>query len=502
MRQRIIFLFLVILIVNIPAQADNIVPELFVKNDSEILKEMFTLNIGIMRFKENGKITAINPLDSDNAVNSIKNALDTVTVADLTKKDAVYKAVLSLKSKLGDTEKNKYDILERKISYSGGNIDNNLIYELFLELKKNQNYAGVSKTWFENYDNPFYMIKTGMPLERVFYDDRTVCEMKNSQNKAPLDMLISGEIEKVEKRYFISVYFYSYLKNKVVKTFSVVTDSENISLKINEKMEEIIPELFLIRYANLIINTEDDDTAIYLDSNYTGKKNVEIKYLPPKKYVVTLKKENYVDKNENIELVDNEKKFVFLQIDKMQDLQLINFYIEPLGTKIFINSVYQGKTPFKKALPKGDYIISSKSDLFENNRYYLAINDVTTEEKLLIFHLKSKDIRTNYNVKKALYYTSFWNFTFSFATSIAFTVFAIEYRIRGNYSEENQLSYSVFYGLAWGFGAYTVLSLGWLFFALADYLITKEKNDFIPILDFYKDAEGIDRLTMGAVIRL
>jgi hypothetical protein len=503
-------LILLLMITGISLFPENIIPQLFVKNDSAELKNMFTVNIGIMKMKNSGKITAINPLDSDNVLNSVKNSLDSVTSVKLSKRDSVYKAVLTLQSKLGDTDKGKYDILMRKILYSNENIDNSLIYEVFLELHKNQNFTGISKAWFENYANPFYLLKTGTPFDRMFYDDKTVCET-NSQDKKPLDLLISGEIEKIDNQYFITVYFYSYLQDKVIGSFSVVTDSENISSKISEKMEKIIPEIFLIRYAGLNVNTEDADTSVYVDTYYIGKKNVEVKFLPPGKYVVTLKKDDYEDKNENIELQDDEKKFVFLQMDRMKELQMINFYIEPLGTKIFINSVYQGKTPFKKALPVGDYIISSKSDLFENNRYYLSIKEISTEEKSLIFHLKSKDIKTNYNLKKTLYYTSFWNFTFSFGTAIALTAVTIEYRNRlgGFYKgeEDSDLykkstdTYNTLFGLSFAFGGYTVISLGWLFFALADYLLTKEKNDFVPILEFYKDDKGDDKITLGAQIK-
>ena len=50
--------------------------------------------------------------------------------------------------------------------------------------------------------------------------------------------------------------------------------------------------------------------------------------------------------------------------------------------------------------------------------------------------------------------------------------------------------------------AYTALSLGWLFFALANYIMILEKKDFVPILEFYKNTEGNDTLIIGAEIKI
>jgi hypothetical protein len=508
MQKKIVFFIIITFIFVFKSNPENITPQLFIKNDSKDLKDLFTSNIGIMKLKNSGKISLINPLDSENAVNSIKNSLDMITSVKFSEKDAVYKAVINLKMSLNDNEKYKYDFLEKRILFSTEDIDNSYVYQVLQELQKNVKFAPVSKLWFENYQNSFYLLNTKSPFERIFKDEKSICESVLSGEKKILDFLISGEIEKIEDKYFITLYIYSYLENKTIANISIISKSENISQKVEEEISKIIPDIFLVQYASLNVNTEDDNAEIYLDSYYIGKKNTALKYLLPGKYVITVKKDDYEDKYENIELKNYEKKEIFLKIDQLRKLQVINFFIEPLGTKIFINSVYQGKTPFKKALPEGDYVISTKNDLYENNRYYLSITDISTEEKLLIFHLKSKDITTNYKMKKTLYYTSFWNFSFSFFTAIPMIIFAVEYRMSPYYNfydvngKKNEVNvYGIFYGLSWGFSIYAVLSLGWLFFALADYLITKEKNDFVPILEFYKNEDGSDNLTLGGQIR-
>ena len=507
------FLFLLSYIYSIDIQ-----PEFIKRSDSVVLKELFSINIGIMNLKNIGKIQNVNPVDSQNAVNSLKNILDTVPSIKLSKKNAVDKAIRLFKSKLSDAEKAKLDFLERKIFYSSNDIDSSYIYQFFLELQKNATFSPIAKQWFENFTNPFYILNNSKPFDFIYQDDKTISESKkiNDKDSTGLDFLFSGTVEKIENLYFITFYVYSYLENKRIKEFSIISDSENLTTKINDKMKDIIPEIFLVNYGTLTIDTEDAETGIYLDSNYIGKKNEKINFIVPGKYVLSVKKENYEEKFQNIEIANFENKVIKIKVDNEKKLQVVNFYIEPLGTKIFINSVFQGKTPFKKAFPVGNYIISAKNDLYQNYRYFLSIDEVKDSEITVVFHLLTKDVRSFFKLKKTLYYVAFWNFTFSLVCVVPSIIFAMYYfyqfgSAQNNYgsgyisTEEGARNLSirdVTYGLSWAFSIYSILSVGWLFFTLADYLSVKDKQDFIPILEYYKNKEGEEGLTIGAGFRL
>ena len=63
------------------------------KDEEKILNDLFTVNIGIMKFKYLGNIRDINPVDSQTLVNSIKLELDKVKNIRLDKKSAVLKAL-------------------------------------------------------------------------------------------------------------------------------------------------------------------------------------------------------------------------------------------------------------------------------------------------------------------------------------------------------------------------------------------------------------------------
>lgn len=517
------------------ASSIELVPDFLKKTDSQVLKDIFSCKIGIMQLKNVGKYNIINPLDSQNVVNTIKNNLDMVPTINLTEKSAVLKAFYIYKSKLSDSEKNNIQLLERKLLNSDNDIDNSLIYDFFLLLKNNNQFFQIAKQWFENYNNPFYTIQITKPFQRISKEDNLICEMDSFKindtetAKGKLDFLFSGTIEKIDGLYFINIYVFSYYDNKIISSFSFVSDSQSISKKINIEIEKIIPQIFLTKYASLKITTNDKDARIYIDSNYIGKENETINYLVPGRYIVILKKENYIDKVENVYLTNYEKKEIELKIDTEKELQIVNFYIEPLGTKIFINSVFQGRSPFKKALPKGNYIISAKNNLYEDYRYYLNINDIQKEELNIVFHLKSKKLKNYFDMKKSLYYASFWNFTFSLITTVPVLIFAYDYfykygqaqssyntinniSIENNnldkqyrYTEEGKTMYilqSSFYGLAWGFGFYSILSIGWMFFSLFDYLNIKEQQDFIPIIEFYQNNEGDKSISIGIKMKI
>jgi len=494
-----LFLFFCLIMANAEIKLNTFLE----KNDDELLTKLFTVNVGIMNFKHIGNIKSINPLDSQNCINAIKLVIEKIPSIKLNRKAAAVKAANVLLEKTNEDKKEKPDFIKRKLLFSDWRTDQNIIYELFLELRKHEEFYPIARKWFENIENPFYVLNISDPMERILLNEEQICQDLKVNNEGPIDFLIHGEIEKIDNIYFITIFIYSNLLKKRVKEISFVTDSENIMNKTMERVSVILPSVFLIDYASLNVNTEDEETRVYFDTEYIGKGNVQIDFIIPGDYIVTLKKENYEDKLININLTGHEKKEINENIDKEKELQIIYFYIEPLGTKIFIDSVYQGKTPFKKALPKGKYVISAKNNLYESYRYILSIDEVKKEEITVVFHLKTKDIRNFFKIKRNIYYAAFWNFTFSLTATIPILIFTFDQWFRTQtQTVQNLTAYYVLYGFSVVFVTHTILSLGWLFYALADYLLVLEKRDFIPIIDFYHDLEGKEGVSLGLRVKL
>lgn len=502
------------------------------ENESKLINELFTINIGLMKLKNIGSINDMNPLDSENALSSLIDVLGDVPSAKLKKKESVMKALKFFLQKNSSEKKtgimSNIEILEKRLSLSETEaIDNSVIHEIFLEYKKSAALQNIAKLWFENYENPFYILNASKKIiERQIISDKVICDTVKANEGGFLDYLVSGEIEKIGSIYVVTYYVYSRLLDKKIANLSVVSDSENLSRKVREEFSKVFPEIFNINFGTLAVDATDD-AKIFLDDEYVGKTTTRLDFVIPGSYVLTISKNDYEDIVQNVTISNYEKKSVSIQPIKKKELQIVKFYIEPLGSKIFINSVYQGKSPFSKALPIGNYVISVKNDLFEDLRYSLKIDTIEKDEKIVAYHLKSKDINLNFKLKRTLYYVSFWNFTFSLITAIPTMIFAyhffylygeaqavynVEHNITSKnlneqyaYTEEGikmKNAYVSTYAAAAVLIAYTGISLVWMFYSLATYLNVLEKKDFIPILDFYKNENGVDNLSLGVEIKL
>ena len=92
----------------------------------------------------------------DNFQIDIKNVVDKVPAIRLSRKEAVLKASDVFLSKLNEKEKEIPAFLKKKFLFSNTRTDHNLVYELFLELKKNEVFYPIARKWFENIENPFH----------------------------------------------------------------------------------------------------------------------------------------------------------------------------------------------------------------------------------------------------------------------------------------------------------------------------------------------------------
>lgn len=529
---RKILIFSLIIIFSFPLFSQNKYFKYLEETESKLINELFTVNIGLMKLKNVGSINDMNPLDSENALSSLIDVMGDVPSAKLKKKESVMKALKFFLQKNSSEKKtgtmSNIEILEKRLSLSEtDSIDNSVIHEIFLEYKKNTALQNIAKLWFENYENPFYILNTSKNIiERQIVSDKVVCDTVKANDAGFLDYLVSGEIEKIGSIYVVTYYVYSRLLDKKIANLSVVSDSENLSRKVREEFSKVFPEIFNINFGTLTVDATDD-AKIFLDDEYIGKTTAHLDFVIPGSYILTISKNDYEDIAQNVTISNYEKKSVSVQPTQKKELQKVKFYIEPLGSKIFINSVYQGKTPFSKALPLGNYVISVKNDLFEDLRYSLKIDTIEKDEKIVAYHLKSKNINLNFKLKRTLYYVSFWNFTFSLITTIPTMIFAYHFfylygEARAVYDDEHNITednlneqyayteegikminaYLGTYAAAAVMLAYTGLSIIWMFYSLATYLNVLEKKDFIPILDFYKNENGVDNLSLGVEIKL
>lgn len=519
--KKIYFLFLSLFFSSIllfPEKMPNFFLE---REDSEFLNKLFTVDMGVMKFKKNGNINDIKPLDSEEIINSLKNEFELIQAIKLSDEEALLKAWSFLKKNTTSSSNslliNAEQILEDQIRYQKGNIfsKKKAVKILLSKMKASTDYSAVSGKWYENFQKPVFSLNVQKVIERQVIPYKNICESSSSS----IDFLMTGEIEKIEQGYLVAVEFYSHLIDKTFYKGAFICRKESISKDVSTFIKQNAAKIFNVTYGSLELDTKKSDCEIYTDSSYLGKQKIVLDYVVPGKYLFSFLIKGSSPYKEVIDIFPCEEKKVLVTPELRQTLQTVFFNIEPAGTKVFINSQFKGVTPFWDSLPVGEYILSTKTNSYHQDyRYFFKIDDVKDESLNFSFHLMTKDLSKEFKLKKGLYYSAFWNFTFSLVAMIPLTIIATDYYNKASLSSEYYTNdakikleanpdyvavpfieteygrdiYNLSEALrfsAIGVAVYTVLSLGWLFYSLFDYINILEKKDFIPLISFYSTNE-------------
>ena len=519
--KKIYFLFLSLFFSSIllfPEKMPNFFLE---REDSEFLNKLFTVDIGVMKFKKNGNVNDIKPLDSEEIINSLKNEFELIQAIKLSEEEALLKAWSFFKknttSSSSSSTINVEQVLEDQIRYQKGNIfsKKKVLKVLLSKMKASTDYAAVSGKWYENYQKPVFSLNVQKVIERQVIPYKSICESSSS----PVDFLVTGEIEKIEQGYLVSLEFYSSLIDKTFYKGAFICRKESISKDVSDFIKQNAVKIFNVNYGVLELDTKKSDCEIYTESSYLGKQKIVLDYIVPGKYLFSFLVKGSSPYKEVIQVFPSEERKILVKPELRQCLQTVFFNIEPAGTKVFINSQFKGVTPFWDSLPVGEYILSTKTNSYHQDyRYFFRIDEVKDESLNFSFHLMTKDLSKEFKLKKGLYYSAFWNFTFSLVAMIPLTIIATDYYNKAALSSEYYTSdakskleanpdyvaapfieteygreiYNLSEALrfsAIGVAVYTVLSLGWLFYSLFDYINILEKKDFIPLISFYSTNE-------------
>lgn len=519
--KKIYFLFLSLFFSSIllfPEKMPNFFLE---REDSEFLNKLFTVDIGVMKFKKNGNVNDIKPLDSEEIINSLKNEFELIQAIKLSEEEALLKAWSFFKknttSSSSSSPINVEQVLEDQIRYQKGNIfsKKKAVKILLSKMKASTDYAAISGKWYENYQKPVFSLNVQKIMERQVIPYKNICENSSS----PIDFLVTGEIEKIEQGYLVSLEFYSSLIDKTFYKGAFICRKESISKDVSDFIKQNAVKIFNVNYGVLELDTKKSDCEIYTESSYLGKQKIVLDYIVPGKYLFSFLVKGSSPYKEVIQVFPSEERKILVKPELRQCLQTVFFNIEPAGTKVFINSQFKGVTPFWDSLPVGEYILSTKTNSYHQDyRYFFRIDEVKDESLNFSFHLMTKDLSKEFKLKKGLYYSAFWNFTFSLVAMIPLTIIATDYYNKAALSSEYYTSdakskleanpdyvaapfieteygreiYNLSEALrfsAIGVAVYTVLSLGWLFYSLFDYINILEKKDFIPLISFYSTNE-------------
>ena len=391
--------------------------------EATVLKNLFTINTGVMRFHKRGNINDINSIDSETIIKHIRENLQNISSLQLDQKSLLLHCIEEIE-KTTSNLKPQTSMLRKQIKATKPHNLNRYNKEIIKLLKASPSLSPHRTKWFENYLRPVY--HQNISEEIIDYkigELKTICQSHNP----PIDILLTGDIEKLHNRYLVTIIVYSSLLNEVIYKTAFATTPDTIPEQLAPTMKKVLKNIFNINYGELTVET-DENTEIYINNHYLSKEQIHIPFIAPDTYRLTLIKEHTQTHSEIITIRDNEQKQLKITPEITIPKQAYTINIEPAGTKIFINSRYSGTTPYKTELPKGNYTISAKaSELYQDYRYNLEVDEISENEKIIQFHLMTKNFDNFLKLKQNLYYTAFWGFTFSLAVTIPTLIIAVQY---------------------------------------------------------------------------
>lgn len=266
---------------------------------------------------------------------------------------------------------------------------------------------------------------------------------------------------------------------------------ELAEIELNQEIQKLANNIrFLLsgkESGNLSIISKPSSASVYLDSSYLGQTPLNLKHIGYGSYQLTLKKENFQDLNQNIQINQEQHSFSF-------DLPLeigpgsVTIASHPDGAKVYLDNRLLGTTPLiLKDLSIGFYRINIYLEEYERYQKDIQITNKNLNHQLDV-QLRTrkkmsyeKIVKTNLDAAQAMGYIS---------AGLAITAVAmlinkdshIEKESRGMYSrnssawKKNQERIELFDNLAIGFfiGATSTLISGVAIYI--NYLNLKSKS--------------------------
>ena len=113
----------------------------------------------------------------------------------------------------------------------------------------------------------------------------------------------------------------------------------------------------------MIVLSEPDGAAVYLDGRLVGQTPYERKNLFPKPYKVRVGKEGYEDWEREVDVQAEKKVEVYAQLKEKEGT--LEVQSAPMGAKVWLNGKEMGTTPLSLSVKAGQYLIRVFRDGYE-----------------------------------------------------------------------------------------------------------------------------------------
>ena len=246
-----------------------------------------------------------------------------------------------------------------------------------------------------------------------------------------LDLLIGGSIDEVQGYLLLDIWVYDRLQDRKVFTSRNAATRDELYASLPAFGREVARTVLGRPWSLVSFAPQPPDTALYLDGRLAASGASPTLYLAPGPHEVRLAATGYQDVTRNIELEPEKETSIDDSLQKVATGQ-IAVTSEPPGADLYVDSLWQGKTPLSVDRPP----LRSRGILSLPGFYDLSFSLGPATGSDISFSLE-KDVGTReVHVAKARdeFYSSLAFFAFSLPVPLFSYALAFDFALKYSYT--------------------------------------------------------------------
>ncbi len=302
-----------------------------------------------------------------------------------------YSIPLILRENLVSIEEHEFSVDEKK-AYRKKIVDNELMVssvklKQYIDARDNLFFADIAmgqrssrlheieKSIKEVRERMNYL--KGLDIKRIEFPDKKKIEYISSKGpgrlldtaafsalqlakKRNVDLLIWGMVEQIDNILYIRIEAYDSALEKSVFSYVDAGSRENVYSYIKDAETGLSRVLLGRSWGNLIVETNPEDSSIYVNDVFKGLGNEELRYLVPGELTIRVHHDGYKDYIHRVTVEESKTSHLSVKLKEIK-LGTVTINTEPEGAALYLNSVWQGVSPLSLLRPDSfKYIVIKK----------------------------------------------------------------------------------------------------------------------------------------------
>jgi hypothetical protein len=171
-----------------------------------------------------------------------------------------------------------------------------------------------------------------------------------TQKDVDADLLIGGSVKVVQGYILYDLWAYEPSMESIVYTFRDAAQPEQVYASLTEAAQGLIGIILGRDWSALSIQPDPPQSTVFIDGVSMGEGKVQSAYLKPGEREIRVASPGYKEETRAVTLASREVQTVSIALEK-EAAPNITLFSDPPGSDIYVDSVWQGKTPLSLELP-------------------------------------------------------------------------------------------------------------------------------------------------------